>query len=102
MGDTVKPFVDSTGLKERLTSTSRGRRPEMLARVGPGGVNIYDAVEKELGLKLALETAPEPVLIVDAVNEAPTPNPPIGQAQCLRCRRPRRSERRGDYAFKAG
>jgi uncharacterized protein (TIGR03435 family) len=33
-------------------------------------------VDKELGLKLALETAPRPVLIVDSVNESPTPNPP--------------------------
>ena len=33
-------------------------------------------MEKELGLKLTLKTAPRPVLLVDSVNETPTPNAP--------------------------
>ena len=33
-------------------------------------------MDKQLGLKLDLQTAPRPVLIVDSVNERPTPNPP--------------------------
>ena len=76
VGDTVKPFVDSTGLEGAYDFDFEWTPAQMLARVGPGGVTIYDAVDKQLGLKLALETAPQPVLIVDAVNEAPTPNPP--------------------------
>jgi uncharacterized protein (TIGR03435 family) len=70
------PVVDSTGLKGAydfdLKWTGRG----MLERAGSEGISIFDAVDKELGLKLTLETAPRPVLIVDSVNEKPTPNAP--------------------------
>ena len=41
-----------------MTSTWSWTPAQILARVGPGGVTIYDALNKELGLKLALETAP--------------------------------------------
>lgn len=75
-GYLTKPVVDSTGLTGAydfdLKWTGRGQ----LDRAGHDGISIFDAVDKELGLKLALETAPRPVLIVDSVNESPTPNPP--------------------------
>ncbi len=68
--------VDSTGLKGSwdfdLKWTGRGD----LARAGADGISIFDAVDKQLGLKLELKTAPRPVLIVDSVNEQPTANPP--------------------------
>ena len=71
-----KPVVDSTGLKEgydfTITWTPRG----LLSAAGAEGISIFDAVDKQLGLKLALETAPRTVLIVDSVNKTPTPNPP--------------------------
>jgi uncharacterized protein (TIGR03435 family) len=71
-----KPVVDDTGLKEAydftITWTPRG----LLGAAGAEGISIFDAVDKQLGLKLALETAPRSVLIVDAVNKVPTPNPP--------------------------
>jgi len=70
------PVVDSTGLKGEydfdLKWTPRGQ----LGRAGSEGISIFDAVEKQLGLKLALDSAPRPVLIVDRVNETPTPNAP--------------------------
>jgi uncharacterized protein (TIGR03435 family) len=75
-GYLTKPVVDSTGLTGAydfdLKWTGRGQ----LDHAGPDGISIFDAVDKELGLKLALETAPRPVLIVDSVNESPTPNLP--------------------------
>lgn len=40
------------------------------------GTTIFDAVEKQLGLKLETGTAPLPVVYVDSVNETPTPNAP--------------------------
>ena len=40
------------------------------------GTTIFDAVDKQLGLKLEAGTAPLPVVIVDSVNETPTPNAP--------------------------
>jgi uncharacterized protein (TIGR03435 family) len=68
--------VDSTGLKGAydfdLKWTGRGQ----LERAGAEGISIFDALDKELGLKLTLQTAPRPVLIVDSVNETPTPNAP--------------------------
>src|SRR5581483_4438786 len=37
---------------------------------------FFDALEKQLGLKLELSTAPLPVIQVDSALEQPTPNPP--------------------------
>ena len=70
------PVVNSTGLTGEwdydLIWTGKGQ----LARAGSDGVSIFDAVEKGLGLKLDLQTAPRPVLLVDAAKETPTPNSP--------------------------
>ena len=46
----------------------------MLSRAGSEAITLPAALE-QLGLKVALDTAPAPVLVVDSVNEAPTPNP---------------------------
>lgn len=70
------PAVDSTGLKGAydfdLMWTPRGS----LIRAGADGISIIDAVDKQMGLKLAPGTAPRSVLTVDRVTEAPTPNAP--------------------------
>ncbi|HUA57719.1 MAG TPA: TIGR03435 family protein [Verrucomicrobiae bacterium] len=42
---------------------------------GPEAVSVFNAVEK-LGLKLEPQNRPMPVIVVDSVNETPTPNPP--------------------------
>jgi hypothetical protein len=39
-------------------------------------ISIFDAVDKQLGLKRERQTAPRPVLIVDSVNQKPTANQP--------------------------
>jgi uncharacterized protein (TIGR03435 family) len=68
--------VDETGLKEtfdfELKWTPSGGRD----RAGAASVSIFEAVESQLGLKLTLETAPRPVLLVDGVDETPLPDPP--------------------------
>lgn len=70
------PVVDSTGLEGtwdfELKWTGRGN----LAKAGDDGISIFDAVEKELGLKLELRKAPMPVIVVDSANEKPTDNSP--------------------------
>jgi uncharacterized protein (TIGR03435 family) len=70
------PVINQTGLAGiwdyDLTFTGRGQ----LAKAGADGISIFDAVDKQLGLKLDLETAPRPVLLVDSVREQPTPNSP--------------------------
>lgn len=69
------PVVDQTGLKGsydfEIKWTGRGQ----LARAGADGISMFDAVEKQLGLKLEARPAPLPVVFVDSVNEKPTPNP---------------------------
>lgn len=39
-------------------------------------ITLFDAFDKQLGLKLALIQVPTPVIAVDRVNSAPTPNAP--------------------------
>ena len=75
-GYLTDPVVDSTGLKGAYDFDIHWTPRQALANAGSEGVSIFDAVDKELGLKLALETAPRPVLIVESVNETPTPNAP--------------------------
>ena len=70
------PVINSTGLDGAwdfdLKWTPRGA-PD---RAGADGISIFDAVDHELGLSLTKQTAPRPVLIVDRVDESPTPNQP--------------------------
>jgi uncharacterized protein (TIGR03435 family) len=69
------PVVDSTGLKGSWDFDIKWT-PPIRQNEGPAGISIFDAVDKQLGLKLERQTAPRPVLIVDSVNEKPTPNAP--------------------------
>ncbi len=39
-----------------------------------GAVSFYDAVNKELGLKLVKVKRREPVLVIDHIDEQPIPN----------------------------
>ncbi len=71
-----RPVVDSTGLKGAYDFDLWWTAPDLLARAGADGLSIFDAVDGELGLKLALKMVPRPLLIVDSVRESPTPNPP--------------------------
>ena len=68
--------VDQTGLKGswdfELKWTGRGQ----LAAAGADGITIFDAVDKQLGLKLEPQKIPMPVIVVDSVNQKPTDNPP--------------------------
>ncbi|MDR3703826.1 MAG: TIGR03435 family protein [Candidatus Sulfopaludibacter sp.] len=71
-----QPVVDSTGLKGTydfdLKWTGRGQ----LAAAGADGISIFDAVDKQLGLKLELAKAPLPVVVVESVDQKPTENAP--------------------------
>ena len=65
--------VDQTGLKGGwdfdLKWSSRGTQGQ------PGGISLFDAIDKQLGLKLESGKAPMPVIVVDSANQKPTPNP---------------------------
>ncbi len=68
--------LDKTGLTGAwdfdLTWTAR----QLLTLAGADGISIFDAVDKQLGLKLEEQKAPTPVIFVVSVNQKPTPNPP--------------------------
>lgn len=69
------PVADATGLKGAWDFDIHWSY--QLPRGGDSdAISIFDAVDKQLGLKLEAKTAPLPVVIVDSVNEKPTPNPP--------------------------
>jgi uncharacterized protein (TIGR03435 family) len=69
-----QPVIDSTGLKGTydfdLKWTGRGQ----LAAAGPDGISVFDALEKQLGLKLDLQQSALPVVVVESVDQKPTEN----------------------------
>ena len=72
-----KPVIDKTGLKGTYDLELKWHPKAVYDRLGPAdGISIFDAVEKQLGLKLTLETSPQHVWIVDSVSRQPTPNSP--------------------------
>ena len=73
-GYLTSPVVDSTGLKGSYDFDFKWTGRGQLAAAGDDGISIFDAVDKQLGLKLDLGKAPMPVLVVDSVNEKPTDN----------------------------
>jgi uncharacterized protein (TIGR03435 family) len=68
--------IDSTGLQGAWDFDLKWTGRAQLGQAGADGITIFDAVDKELGLKLEPQRIPAPVLIVDSVNEKPTGNPP--------------------------
>jgi uncharacterized protein (TIGR03435 family) len=54
-----------------LEWTGRGA----LAAKGADGISVFDAVSKQLGLKLELQDVPQPSLVIESVNRKPTENP---------------------------
>ena len=79
----TNPVVDDTGLKGAWNFDIRWS----ILSAGPGGVDsdritVFDALEKQLGLKAEERQVPTPVMVVDSVNEKPIANPP-GTAEML-------------------
>ena len=84
--DAIKhPMVDLTRLKGSydfsLKWTPWGIMPPGEADASPY-ISIFDAVDKQLGLKLEAAKHPMPVLVIDNVNRKPAENPP-GLAKIL-------------------
>ena len=74
MANSSGKALDKTGLEGKWDFTIKWTPPGLLARAGADGISIFDAVDKQLGLKLERGKVPQPVIFVDSVNEAPTPN----------------------------
>jgi len=74
-----QPLVDQTELKGSWDFELKWMPRQVAAAAGAAGVehiNIFDAVDKQLGLRLEAAKLPVPVLVVDSVNRKPSPNPP--------------------------
>ena len=74
-----QPLIDQTGLKGAWDFDLKWMPRQVAAAASAAGVehiSIFDAVDKQLGLKLESSKLPVPVLVVDSVNEKPSPNPP--------------------------
>ena len=69
-----QPVVDETKLAGTWDFTIKWTGRGQLEKQGADGISIFAAVEKQLGLKLELKTAPRPVFQVASVDEVPTPN----------------------------
>jgi uncharacterized protein (TIGR03435 family) len=68
--------LNSTGLKGAWDFDLKWTDRRLLRAPGADGVTIFDAVDKQLGLKLEPGKVPMPVLVVDSANEKPTANSP--------------------------
>jgi uncharacterized protein (TIGR03435 family) len=76
------PVIDSTKLEGTWDFDIKYTARPQLAAAGSDGISLFDAVEKQLGLKLELQTTPTAVIVIDNVNRKPTDNAP-GVAQSL-------------------
>lgn len=69
-------LVDSTNLEGSFDFDIEWTARGALAAKGADGISIFDAVEKQLGLKLEWKDVPMPSLSIASANRTPTPNAP--------------------------
>ena len=76
------PLMDFTGLKGAYDFVLHwtGRNAALPAPGGdtdtPATISVFEAVDKQLGLKIEARQQPTPVVVVDHVNQTPTDNAP--------------------------
>ena len=68
--------VDSTSLEGTWDFDIEWTARAALEAKGAQGISIFDAVDKQLGLKLQLKDVPVPALAVESLNRRPTDNAP--------------------------
>ena len=77
------PVLDHTGLTGRFDFTldietppvsERDIRGALSAEFDDNSVNVSDAMQKQLGLKLNRIKVPRDVLVIDHIERVPTPN----------------------------
>ena len=77
-----EPVVDSTGLEGSWDFDIRWNPRSRMLQAMADRTTIFNALDKQLGLRLELQEVPTPVIVVDRVNQKPTANEP-GVAQIL-------------------
>jgi uncharacterized protein (TIGR03435 family) len=71
----TSPVLDSTGLKGSWDFDIKWTNAALRAvNNGSSIVTVFEAIDKELGLKLEEQKVPAPVIVVDSANEKPTAN----------------------------
>jgi len=70
------PVADQTGLQGGYDFEIRFHARPLLAQAGTEAISLFDALEKQLGLKLELKDMPTSALVIDSVERRPTPNSP--------------------------
>ncbi len=73
-----KPVVDNTGLAGAWDFSFHYSPPVRIAGAAVGSVEtitLFEAIDKQLGLKLESTKVPMPVMVVDSVNRKTSPNP---------------------------
>ncbi len=81
INDPARRVTDQTGLKGSWDFDLKGTNLAQLKAAGADGINLFDAIEKQLNLSLSKKPdALTPVVAVDSVNETPSPNPPGAEA----------------------
>ena len=73
-------IADRTGLTGAWDFDIKWTAFDQLKEAGPDGAGLFDALDKQLGLKLERTAAPTPVIVVESVNPAPSPDPPGAEA----------------------
>ena len=77
------PVVDKTGLTKSYDLTLKWTgRAQIGADSEHPSISLFDYFDKQLGIKVEPDTRPAPSLVIEKLNEIPTPNPP-GTAEKL-------------------
>ena len=70
------PLIDHTQLSDSFDFSLRWTPRRNFFTAGSGGLPLATAIEKQMGLNVAVREVPEQALIVDHADLIPTPNPP--------------------------
>jgi uncharacterized protein (TIGR03435 family) len=84
--DLLWPILDATGLAGGWDFTliwtpdfgaaaGRGGEAGVIVAFDPtGGLSFFDAIEKQLGLKLEKQKRPMPIIVIDHIEQTPIEN----------------------------
>jgi uncharacterized protein (TIGR03435 family) len=76
INDPTGRVADQTDLKGSWDFDLKWTNQPQLKAAGADGISLFDALDRQLGLSLHRSETPTPVVVVDRVNETPSPNPP--------------------------
>jgi uncharacterized protein (TIGR03435 family) len=80
------PMIDGTGLAgtydfsltwtpvQALPNRAKGGDAPAGGPSDPGGLTVFEAIDRQLGLKVETQKRPTPVVVIDHINQAPTEN----------------------------